>query len=191
MFNPVILVAIIIQIVVNRFSRKAAAIIGYFITTGILFWGISVYSVGNAITFFGITLSEPIFFIACLVWYAFDTRDLLAAIKGPAKINQPPVSQTYNGLTPPPLEGEQLTIPCRIVFHRDSNFIGAIAPQYVNLNGLMIGEVNNGKTLEFTTNKRTNSIVVTDRTGGASKPYPFTAVDGGLVEVHFSVGRFR
>ena len=79
MFNPVIVVAIIIQWIVAKFSRIAGAIIGYIVTTGILLWGISAYGEGSQITLFGMPLSQPIFLIACLVWYLFDTREFLAA----------------------------------------------------------------------------------------------------------------
>ena len=79
MFNPVIIVAIIIQAIVARRSRLEGAIVGYIITTGILLWGIFVYAQGNQITLIGIPLALPVFLIACLVWYAFDTREFMAA----------------------------------------------------------------------------------------------------------------
>ena len=81
MFNPVILVAIILQAIVSRSSRIAGAVLGYVITTGILLWGISLYGDGDQIALFGIPLSAPIFFLACLVWYGFDTREFTAARK--------------------------------------------------------------------------------------------------------------
>ena len=86
MFNPVIVVAIIVQVIVAKFSRIAGAVIGYIITTGILLWGISVYGQGNQIALFGIPLSQPILLMACLVWYGFDTRDFMAARKKASKI---------------------------------------------------------------------------------------------------------
>lgn len=81
MFNPVIIVALIVQTIVARISRIAGAIIGFLVTTGILVWGLSVYGQGGQITFFGAPLSQPVFLIACLVWYGFDTSALLAARK--------------------------------------------------------------------------------------------------------------
>lgn len=88
MFNPVIIFAIIIQSVVAKSSRIAGAVMGYVITTGIFLWGISLYGEGSQIAFFGTPLSETIFFIACLVWYGFDTKEFLAARKGATDINQ-------------------------------------------------------------------------------------------------------
>ena len=81
MYNPVIVVAIIVQIIVSKISRLTGAVIGYLISTGILLWGISVYQQGNQITLFGIPLAEPFFFIACLVWYGLDTVEFISAKK--------------------------------------------------------------------------------------------------------------
>jgi hypothetical protein len=81
MFNPVIVVAIIVQAIIAKFSRIAGAILGYVITTGILLWGISLYAGGDQIALFGIRLSEPIFLLVCLVWYGFDTKEFMDARK--------------------------------------------------------------------------------------------------------------
>jgi hypothetical protein len=79
MFNPVIILAIIVQALVAKASRIAGAVIGYVITTGILLWGISVYGQGDQIALFAMPLPQPVFLIACLVWYGFDTREFMAA----------------------------------------------------------------------------------------------------------------
>jgi hypothetical protein len=81
MFNPAIVIAILIQSYVARASRIAGAIVGYIVTTGILIWGLAVYAEGNYITLFGAELSQPVFLLACLIWYAFDTREFLGAQK--------------------------------------------------------------------------------------------------------------
>ena len=81
MLNPVIVVAIIVQVIVSKFSRIAGAVLGYMLTTGILLWGISVYGEGNHIVWADIPLSQPVFLTACLVWYGFDTRAFIAAWK--------------------------------------------------------------------------------------------------------------
>lgn len=78
-FNPVIIIAIIIQAVITKASRLTGAIVGYIITTGILLWGISLYVEGDQIAFFGISISKPVFLAACLVWYFFDTIEFIAA----------------------------------------------------------------------------------------------------------------
>lgn len=79
MFNPLIIIALVIQSAVAKSSRKAGAVLGFIITTGIFFWGLSLYADGDQIAFFGIALSQPVFIIACLVWYGFDTKEFMAA----------------------------------------------------------------------------------------------------------------
>jgi len=77
-FNPIIIVALIIQAAISRASHLAGSIAGYLITTGILIWGLGAYSDGDFIALFGIVLSKQAFIIACLVWYGYDTYELLA-----------------------------------------------------------------------------------------------------------------
>jgi hypothetical protein len=93
MFNPVIIVAVVIQTLVAKASRTAGAVLGFLITTGILLWGLSAYAVGDQIAFFGIPLSQPMFLIGCVVWYVFDTREMMAARRQPAA-PQPPALQS-------------------------------------------------------------------------------------------------
>jgi len=81
MFNPVIIVAIVFQVIIGKFSRIAGAITGYIITTGILIWGISVYREGYQMAFFGITLPSNVFLLGCGFWFWMDTREFKAAIK--------------------------------------------------------------------------------------------------------------
>jgi hypothetical protein len=89
MFNPIIIVAIILQSFVSRANRMAGAIFGFVITTGILVWGISLYGQGSEIAFFGFPLTEPVFFIVCAVWYGFDVRSLMRASKSSARVVTP------------------------------------------------------------------------------------------------------
>jgi len=77
--NPVIVGAVIVQSIISKSSKIAGAVASYMLTTGIMVWGLSVYSAGNIITFFGIPLSKEAFLIACLVWYIFDTKAFVAA----------------------------------------------------------------------------------------------------------------
>lgn len=81
MFNPVIIIALVVQSFISKANRMAGAIAGFAITLGILVWGLSAYSEGDAIAFFGIVLSQEIFLLACLVWFGFDTKELVAALR--------------------------------------------------------------------------------------------------------------
>jgi hypothetical protein len=76
MYNPIIVIAIIVQAVISRISLIAGAICGYLVTTGILIWGMTVYGEGDQIAFIGIGLSQPIFIVACLIWYGVDTYEM-------------------------------------------------------------------------------------------------------------------
>jgi hypothetical protein len=82
MVNWVIVGAVVIQFVAGRISRFLGAILGFLITTGILLWGVMVYGAGGQIAFATFPLPFSIFILACLVWYVFDVRELLAAFRG-------------------------------------------------------------------------------------------------------------
>ena len=99
--NPIIIIAVIAQSFIAKSNRMAGAIVGYVITTGILLWGILLYSAGSGIIFFAIPLSETVFILLCLVWYAFNTRSLLAARKV-AALRNVQLSAAANQVIPPP-----------------------------------------------------------------------------------------
>lgn len=87
--NLVVVLAIIAQSAVSRINRLISAVMGYVITTGILLWGVGVYSDDGAIAFFGIIeLSLEIFLILCLVWYIVDTFELISALLERARIRR-------------------------------------------------------------------------------------------------------
>lgn len=90
MFNPIIIIAIIVQGLIAKASRITGAIVGYVITTGILLWGLSLYQDGYQIALFSIPVSQPIFIVSVLVWYGFDTKGLLSAKKQAARLPAPP-----------------------------------------------------------------------------------------------------
>ena len=89
-FNPVIIVAIVVQSWISKASRTGA-IVGFVITTGILLWGLAIYDQHGQIAFFGIPLSQPVFVILCIVWYAFDTAAFKAARRAAPPATPPPV----------------------------------------------------------------------------------------------------
>jgi hypothetical protein len=110
--NPLIIVAIIIQAVIAKASKVAGAIVGYLITTGILLWGLSLYGSGDEIAFAGIPLSQPVFFVVVLIWYAFDTGNLIAALSAPAQKTVPArhkerTDEALEQLLAPPAAPEQ------------------------------------------------------------------------------------
>ena len=113
------------------------------------------------------------------------------AVEGPGGRNiQYKCKACGHGFVPeakPPEIQEHMTTACKIVFHRDKGFVGALRPFYVYLNGRQVGPVANGQAIEFTTNTKSNTITVTDAVGTAFKEvYRFEAAEGGLVTVHFN-----
>ncbi len=81
MFNPIIIVAVLIQGFIGRANKMAGAIAGFLITTGILVWGLFVYSDGDQISFFGSPIDQGFFIILCKAWYGFDVYGLIKARK--------------------------------------------------------------------------------------------------------------
>lgn len=81
---------------------------------------------------------------------------------------------------------EILSAPCKISFKRLSSFVGMAVSQNIWLNGIKVGPVGNGKTVEFETMTKHNILFVTDQMGVAFKGhYSFEAQPGGTVEVQF------
>jgi len=122
-FNPVIIVAIVVQSWISKASRTAGAIVGFVITTGILLWGLAIYDQHGQIAFFGIPLSQPVFVILCIVWYAFDTAAFKAARRAAPPATPPPVHanpETAAAMAAlpdanpaaPKLEGDSINFTC-------------------------------------------------------------------------------
>ncbi|MCC8122172.1 MAG: hypothetical protein LIO58_01310 [Oscillospiraceae bacterium] len=81
---------------------------------------------------------------------------------------------------------EILSSPCKITFTRKSAFTGMAVSQTVWLNGIKVGSVGNGKTIEFQTLNKHNILFVTDQFGVALPgDYRFEASPGGTVTVDF------
>ncbi|MCD7948616.1 MAG: hypothetical protein LUG13_10130 [Oscillospiraceae bacterium] len=81
---------------------------------------------------------------------------------------------------------EILSAPCKITFTRKSAFTGMAVSQMVWLNGIKVGSVGNGKTIEFQTINKHNTLFVTDQFGVALPgDYKFEACPGGTVTVDF------
>lgn len=100
--NLYIIGGLVVQSLVSKVNGLAGAIVGYIVTTGILIWGLTLYSQGHGIAFFSIGLSLPVFVIACLVWYGFDTFELVKALNG-EEDNEGPfesaISEDSNAIT--------------------------------------------------------------------------------------------
>ena len=81
---------------------------------------------------------------------------------------------------------EILPAPCKVVFTRLSSFVGMWVSQSVWMNGIKMGPIKNGKTLEFDTYVKNNTLFVTDQYGVAFRgSYKFEAQPGACVTVRF------
>jgi hypothetical protein len=86
--NTIIISAFIIQWVFSLISKLAGAILGFFITTGILVWGINSYSTGGFIEIANHPITQPVFFLGCLVYYGFNVLELIKALKNKKAITE-------------------------------------------------------------------------------------------------------
>lgn len=79
--------------------------------------------------------------------------------------------------------------PCKIFFTRISAFIGSAASIQVFLNGVKVGNVNNGQTIAFETNIKRNVLFITDQFGNSGYGmYWFDAENGCERTVYFKRG---
>ena len=125
--NLYIVGAIVVQGLISKVDALAGAIVGYLVTTGILIWGWILYSQGDAVAFFGIVFSLPVFVIACLVWYGFDTFELVGALNG-GELDEGPTSLDANRDT-------DATNPINISAESVSPQIPASQPSASNVGG--------------------------------------------------------
>jgi hypothetical protein len=77
----IILAGVVIQSMISKSSKVAGAITGFVITSFLFLWGLLAYGSGDAMVFSGIELSQGMFIMFCLGWYAVDTGTLVSAIR--------------------------------------------------------------------------------------------------------------
>jgi hypothetical protein len=81
-FRIFVIIGVIISIVVSKVNKFIGGIVGLLVTTGILIYGLNVYSKpGWTLTFFNIEISQGIFLVLIAVWYFFDIRQIIAGKK--------------------------------------------------------------------------------------------------------------
>jgi hypothetical protein len=78
--NPIILLAVLGQTVLANISKPLGALAGYAITTGMLVWGLGLYSHGHAVALFGNAAPKELFVVWCLFWYGYDTKVAIEAV---------------------------------------------------------------------------------------------------------------
>lgn len=71
--NWVIFIAVILISSISKSEPKLGGWLGIALTTGILIWGLSVYSDPYSyVTFFGIALSQGMFLLLVTAFYGYD-----------------------------------------------------------------------------------------------------------------------
>lgn len=84
----IVLIGIVIQSVLFFISRKLSAIVGFAVTSFILIYGLLAYNSGGGIQIFYIDISQGFFIFLCILWYGFDTYELIISIGTSHKINE-------------------------------------------------------------------------------------------------------
>jgi hypothetical protein len=95
--NWAIVAALFAQAFISKASQLLGAIASFFITTGILVWGLESYSKGRGIGILGaIAIPQGVFIGACVVWYLFDIAALRKALVHRKFMNDPLINTGYN-----------------------------------------------------------------------------------------------
>ena len=79
--------------------------------------------------------------------------------------------------------------PCQVTITRLSSMIGAFIAVRVLLNGIEVGTLKNGKTLEFQTFIATNEMSVLNPADNTKKSINFIAASEGSVRITFKISR--
>jgi hypothetical protein len=78
----IIIGGVFLTIITGRINKLVGGICGLLLTTGIMIWGLFVYSrPGYTMTFFGAEISQEIFMVLVVVWYIFDVKQIMAVLK--------------------------------------------------------------------------------------------------------------
>lgn len=166
------------------FGGKVRAILWTIITVIMALYGFGGYSSGNYyMTWLGIDLSRTGFTILILVFLAIDIFSLVSAFKI-SKKTQEVQQQSLKEFSQNP-DLEMLPAPCTINVTRKPNMVGALIPFNLYINYTKIGELKNGKTLQFTTNVKNNVLTCDSSSGPGREPFYFEAVPGGNLFIEF------
>lgn len=84
---------------------------------------------------------------------------------------------------------QPMRAPCEITLVRENAYSGCLVPAAFLLNGQPIGSLKNGEQMVFATAVFQNRLSI-DGLGMGSRPYDFTAVEGGRMVIHYKGNRF-
>lgn len=81
-FRGFVIGGIIVSIIISNINKFIGGIVSLLVTTGILIYGLDVYSKpGWTMTFFNIEVSQGFFLVIIAVWYFFDIRQIIQGKK--------------------------------------------------------------------------------------------------------------
>jgi hypothetical protein len=108
--------------------------------------------------------------------------DVFFACNGKS-IALPVNAETKTGNHPAASESVPLEMPCNVSITRLPSMIGAAMGVDVFLNSAEMGILQNGKTLDFTTDNSFNELIVKYRADGSTNSVTFIAESGGSVRI--------
>jgi hypothetical protein len=134
-------------------------------------------------------LSVPIFSGKGMAIYTYQCTqcqtDVFIACDG--KSTALPVTAQSAGSSSPAgtgtIQSTPLETPCNVSITRLPGMIGAAMGVDVFLNGAEIGNLQNGKTLDFATKNSANELTVKYRADGSTNSLTFNAESGGSVRI--------
>lgn len=161
-------------------NAKTRAILSVLFTIFIAIVGFSNYSSGSGyMTFFGIELSSGMFFLLIAVFVIFDIISIVNAFKADKQI-QEEVAQDVQAFSE---DKEALEAPCSVSITRLSSMLGAANKVNAVLNGVEVGTLKNGQTLETTTSFRQNKLLMVFTNDNQTRSLEFEAESNGHVRI--------
>lgn len=162
---------------------KLRAILGVIFTIIIAVIGISTYSSHDGVmTWFGIELSEPVFYILIAVFAVFDVIAVKNAFGAEKKAVQAQ-TEAAERAKQRNADNAELETPCQVILTRKSSMVGAAMGVQVQLNGESQGVVKNGQSLQMSTRLKLNELSVLYNADQATRSVEFEATAGGHVEI--------
>ena len=156
---------------------KTRAALGVLLTIAFGLIGASAYSSGY-MTFFGFRLAPSVFFGLIVVWLVVGIINLMNVSKAEDRIEEEAVIAEAHLEELPSIE-----VPCQVSITRLRSALGAAMGVRVFLNGVAVGILKSGTTLEFTTPYASNVLKLVYDADMSEKSVDFAAESGGRVRI--------
>lgn len=165
-------------------NKKAGAIFDLVWSVGLLIFAIAVISSGGQLLLFNIELPNIVIVLIILAVMVSEIITLVKIFKEPSAEEQ--LAALENAPLPEGVEPIENDGKAKISLTRERKFAGSGAMIPVLLNGKIMGNIGNGKTLELHTRQKHNKISLLY---GTKPPViEFDAEDGKEYTFHISAG---